>query len=129
MKHKKLHKWIFTFAGIGGVIGMTLGQLITSSFNPGGFLGSLSALSLFIIIDLIKNKMKKDNTPDVDERTRHNMMKYYAVIAHIFFGAAFIILGIVTSQGVQQISVNYLWGLVFAYLMISGIGGFIVSRR
>lgn len=129
MKNKKLHKWTFTYAAIGGVFGTQLGQLISGSFSLGGLLGSLSALLLVFLIDLTKNKMKKDRTPDFDERTRHNMTKYYAILPHVFIGIAFVVLGITTSMGVEQISVHYLWGLVFTYFMISGIGALIVSRK
>jgi hypothetical protein len=129
MKSKKLHKWTFTYAGIGGVFGMLLGQLIKGSFSMGGLLGSLFALLLIFLIDLTKNKMKKDKTPDFDERTQHNMTKYYAILPHVFIGIVFVGLGITTSMGVEQISVHYLWGLIFVYFMISGIGALLVSRR
>ncbi|WP_010651716.1 hypothetical protein [Oceanobacillus massiliensis] len=126
---KKINRWILTYVGICGLFGMTLGQLIKGTLNLGGFSGSLSAVLLFFIIDLIRNRMKKDRTPDFDERTRHNMLKYYVYISHIFIGGAFLLLAVVTSIGVEQISIYYLWILIFAYFMISGIGALIVSRK
>lgn len=126
---KKINRWILTFVSIGGLFGMTLGQLITGKLNLGGVLGSLSAVLLFFIIDLVRNRMKIDITPDFDERTRHNMLKYYVFIFHIFIGGAFLSLAVITSIGVEQISIYYLWILIFAYFMISGIGALIVSRR
>ena len=59
MKRRKMHKWNFTFAGIGGVIGMTIGQLLVGNLNFGGILGSLTALLLVVGIDVARMRLKK----------------------------------------------------------------------
>ncbi|MCM3741497.1 hypothetical protein M3210_14580 [Oceanobacillus luteolus] len=126
---QRISKWILTFGAIGALIGMTLGQLITGTLNLSGLLGSLSGVLLFFIIDLIRNRMKKDNTPDIDERTRYNMIRYYVYASNIFIGVAFLLLAIVTFVGMEQVSVYYLWIMIFVYFIISGIGAVVVSRK
>src|SRR5690606_32056787 len=112
---QRISKWILTFGAIGALIGMTLGQLITGTLNLSGLLGSLSGVLLFFIIDLIRNRMKNDNTPDIDERTRYNMIRYYVYASNIFIGVAFLLLAIVTFVGMEQVSVYYLWIMIFVY--------------
>ncbi|MFD1606133.1 hypothetical protein [Oceanobacillus luteolus] len=126
---QRISKWILTFGAIGALIGMTLGQLITGTLNLSGLLGSLSGVLLFFIIDLIRNRMKKDNTPDIDERTRYNMIRYYVYASNIFIGVAFLLLAIVTFVGMEQVSVYYLWIMIFVYFIVSGIGAVVVSRK
>jgi len=126
---QRISKWILTFGAIGALIGMTLGQLITGTLNLSGLLGSLSGVLLFFIIDLIRNRMKNDNTPDIDERTRYNMIRYYVYASNIFIGVAFLLLAIVTFVGMEQVSVYYLWIMIFVYFIISGIGAVVVSRK
>ncbi|WP_156855314.1 hypothetical protein [Oceanobacillus sp. AG] len=129
MKKKKLHKWVFTLAGIGGLIGMTFGQFIFGKLDFSGILGSLSAVILFFIIDLVKNRMKKDDTPDFDERTTHNVVKYYAYFSTGFIAVAFLLLAVVTASGLENVNISYLWILIFIYMLSSGIGAFIVSKK
>lgn len=129
MKNNRIGKWKFTLAGAGGVLGMTVGQLIAGKLSFAGVLGSLTAFFIFFIIDMVRNRKKKDNTPDIDERTRQNMTKYYAVIANVFLATAFLLLAIITYIGIEQISIMYLWLFITAYMMISGIGAFILMKR
>lgn len=129
MKKGKMHKWMLTFAAGGGFIGMIIGNLLTGSLDISVVLGALTALVLMFIIDLIRNRLKKDKTPDFDERTVNNMMKYYAIIANIFIAILFIGLAILSFMEIESIEISYLFIPIVVYLFTSGIGAIIVSRK
>ncbi|MBR3118661.1 hypothetical protein [Oceanobacillus profundus] len=129
MKRRKMHKWNFTFAGIGGVIGMTIGQLLVGNLNFGGILGSLTALLLVVGIDVARMRFKKDKTPDFDERTVKNMLKFYAYAANIFIALLFIGLGIISFMNIESVAVFYLMIPFAVYFLLSGVGALIVSRK
>lgn len=130
---KKLQKWNLTFMAVCGMLGAMIGLIIiyaiTGEFNFSSLLGFLTAAAILIIINVIKVLVKKDNTPETDERTRKNMLKFLLYASHIFIGTLFIALGIITILGIESISITYLWIIIIAYLWFSGIGGFIVSRK
>lgn len=129
MKKKKLQQWGFTIAALGGLIGMLIGTLLFSGLDWSAVLGALTGFVVIFMINLFYVKSKKDKTPEVDERTINNMRKYYAVIANLFLGALFLFLAAMTYMGYEQISIFYLWIFVISYMLISGIGALIVSRR
>lgn len=126
---KKLKSWNITFAAFGGLIGMIFGSFI---FNAGDFSAILGAATGFLIIFLINAlfvKAKKDNTPELDERTRGNMRNYYAIIGNVFMAILFIALTVLTYLGEDEVSISYLYIFVIAYMLISGVGALIVSKR
>ncbi|MFD1032527.1 hypothetical protein [Metaplanococcus flavidus] len=129
MKKKKYQQWNITIASTGGFVGVIIGTFIFSGVDWSAVLGALSGLIMIFIGNLIYVKSKKDKTPEVDERTINNMRKYYAIIANLFLGALFLILVAMTYLGYDQIAISYLWIFVIAYMLISGIGALIVSRR
>lgn len=129
MKKKKYAQWNITIASTGGLVGVIIGTLIFSGVDWSAILGAFTGLAIIFIGNLIYVKSKKDKTPEVDERIINNMRKYYAVIANVFLGALFLMVAAVTYMGHDQISINYLWIYVVAYMLISGIGALIVSRR
>ncbi|TFE00557.1 hypothetical protein [Jeotgalibacillus salarius] len=129
MKKKKLQKWGFTIAAMGGLGGMILGTLIFSGADWSAILGALTAFIIIFVINLLYVRSKNDQTPEVDERIVHNMRKYYAIIANVFLGILFLALSALTYMGHEQISLLYLWIFVVSYMFVSGIGALIVSRR
>ena len=129
MKKKKYQQWNITIASTGGLIGMLLGTFFTKGLDWSAILGALTGFAVIFLINLFYVRSKKDKTPEVDERTINNMRKYYAIIANVFLGALFLVLAAVTYMGHDQISISYLWMFVIAYMLISGIGALIVSRR
>lgn len=129
MKTRKSQRWIFSITAVFGLFGMTLGQLIQGKFDISVALGALTGAVLIFILELTKNRLKKNKTPDFDERTQHNMLKYYAVIPNIFIGIAILLLAVVALNGIEQVSINYLWLFFMAYVLISGIGALLVIRK
>ncbi|RNF39377.1 hypothetical protein [Planococcus salinus] len=129
MKKKKYAQWNITIASTGGLAGVIIGTLIFSGVDWSAILGALSGFLLIFIGNLIYVKSKKDKTPEVDERTINNMRKYYAIIANVFLGVLFLALAAITYMGHDQVSISYLWIFVIAYMLISGVGALIVSRR
>ncbi len=97
-----MHKWIFTFGAVGGVIGMTIGQLLKGNLDFASILGSFTALLLMVGVDVARMRLKKDKTPDFDERTVHNMQKFYAYAANIFIGTLLIGLAVVSLMGIEK---------------------------
>ncbi|MDZ5712765.1 hypothetical protein [Jeotgalibacillus haloalkalitolerans] len=129
MKKKKLQKWGFTLAGFGGLVGMIVGTLIFNGADFSAILGALTAFIIIFIVNVIYVRSKKDQTPEVDERIIHNMRKYYAVIANVFLCILFVALSALTFLDYEQISISYLWMFVIAYMLISGVGAIVVSKK
>ncbi|AIF42937.1 hypothetical protein [Virgibacillus sp. SK37] len=130
---KELQKWNLAFMAVcimfGAIIGLIIIYVITGEFNFSSLLGFITGATILFIINVIKVLVKNDNTPETDERTRKNMLKFLLYASNIFIGVLFITLGIITILGMESISITYLWIIIIAYLWFSGIGGFIVSRK
>ncbi|MEC2159229.1 hypothetical protein [Virgibacillus halodenitrificans] len=130
---KELQRWNLAFMAVcimfGAIIGLIIIYAITGEFNFSSLLGFITGATILFIINVIKVLVKNDNTPETDERTRKNMLKFLLYASNIFIGVLFITLGIITILGMESISITYLWIIIIAYLWFSGIGGFIVSRK
>lgn len=129
MKKKKYQQWNVTIASTGGLIGMVIGTVIFKGVDWSAILGAFAGFFIIFMGNFFYVRSKKDKTPEVDERTINNMRKYYAIIANLFLGVLFLLLAAVTYMGYDQITISYLWIFVVSYMLISGIGAFIVSRR
>lgn len=73
-----------TFGAVGALIGMLAGQFMKGGFDLSGFLGALTAAIILFTIDIIRNWRKRDSTPDFDERTTNNIIKFYAYASNGF---------------------------------------------
>src|SRR5690625_4860584 len=128
-----LQKWNLAFSAICGVLGAFIGLTIiyttTGKFDISLVLGVLAGATIIIVINFIKVLIKKDETPETDERIKKNLIIYLLYSSHIFIGLLFLALTLISFLGFETVSLTYLWIIIIAYLWISGIGGFIVSRR
>ncbi|WP_214879327.1 MULTISPECIES: hypothetical protein [unclassified Exiguobacterium] len=129
MKKKKHNSWIIAIGAASGLIGMLFGIYFTEGLDWASISGAITGFIFLFLINFFYVRSKKDQTPEVDERTINNIRKYYAIIANVFIGALFIILCMVSYMGHDQIAISYLWIFVISYMLISGMGAFIVSRR
>ncbi|WP_163970400.1 hypothetical protein [Oceanobacillus halotolerans] len=73
---KKTSKWTLTSGGITVLVGTTLEQSIQGKLSGPGLLGSLIITILLFVINIIRIRSKKDKTPEFDERTTRNMVKF-----------------------------------------------------
>src|SRR5699024_9036415 len=121
--------WIFTFGAIGAVIGMFLAQILKGSFDLAGMLGALTAALILVTIDLIRKLRKKDQTPEFDERTRNNMLKFYAYAGNGFILLSILICSILLITGTSYLSLTYLLLILFLYFSLSGTIAFIISCK
>jgi len=130
---KKLQKWNLALSALGGIlgtfIGLTIIYLTTGKFDLSLLLGALTAVTIIIIINMVKVLIKKDKLPETDERIQENMRNYLLYSSHIFIAGLFLTLTILTFLGFESISLTYLWITIIGYLWLIGLGGFIVSRR
>ncbi|MDQ7862403.1 hypothetical protein RCO48_19570 [Peribacillus frigoritolerans] len=121
------------YGGIALLIGIILAQTFTYitivDFSTASILGVLPVTIVLIIINLIQVKRKKDETPELDERTVNNMFKFYIYSSHIFLGLLFISLAIITFMDIRNVSTSHLWIIILAYMCCSGIGALIVKRQ
>lgn len=129
MKQKRMHKWFLTFGGVGAFVGIGIGNLISGGLDAAVLLGGFTAFLIMFTIDLIRMRMKKDKTPDIDERTQHNLTKYYAISANIFIALLFISLAVGSFLGTESVGLTYLVIPFIAYLFVSGIGALVVIRK
>lgn len=129
MKKNKFQKWIFSFGAIGALIGMVIGQLMSDGFDIAGILGALTATTILISIDIVRNWRKRDSTPDFDERTTKNMLKFYAYASNGFILLSLLIFSFLSFSGIERVSVLYVLVILFAYFSLSGATAFIISRR
>ncbi|GIQ63405.1 hypothetical protein PACILC2_19730 [Paenibacillus cisolokensis] len=130
---KNMGKWNLTFRAIsilaGAVLGLTLVYIIQEGVNLSVLLGALTATIILIVINVIKVRMQNDTIPDTDERTVKNVLKFFVFSSHILLGILFIALSMISFMGVKLVPISYLWIIIIGYLLIMGIGAFIVSRR
>ncbi|MFD1205227.1 hypothetical protein ACFQ38_08930 [Sporosarcina contaminans] len=128
-----LEKWapffIITCTFMGAVLGSFLVYYFQGEFPYEVLTGGLVAAVILTIVELIKQKRKKDNLPEADERVIRNVLRFFAYASHIFLAILFIALGVFTLLGNETISIFYLWIFFFSYIWIVGIGAFIIKRR
>ena len=133
MNMKKYPRFMFIYGAIGVIFGMILKMIIQQDYNLSTILGALTAAVILCGVDILriwltKNKTK-DKTPDFDERTINNILKFYAYVSALFIGLLLILLSIVSYLNIESVSVIYLWLFIILYLNISGIGVLIVSKK
>lgn len=130
---KKIQKWNMAFQAIvimlGAIVGLSIVYFVKGEFYFSVLLGFLAGAGILIVINIIKVCIKNDRTPDADERTIKNMLKFFVFSSHLFIGLLLVALSISTLTGIEQVSLSYLWIIIISYLWISGVGAFIVSRR
>lgn len=134
MKMKKnAGKWNLMFRSIsilvGAILGLSLLYIIQNEANLSVLLGASTATLILIGINVIKIRMKDDAIPDSDERTVKNVLTFSFISTYLLLGLSFIALSIISFMGVKFVSVGHLWIIIMVYLLITGIGAFIVSRR
>ncbi|MGM8212820.1 hypothetical protein ACLIBH_08500 [Virgibacillus sp. W0430] len=130
---KTFERWTPYIIIIGTLIGAVLGSLLVYLFQ-GEFpyevlAGGLAVAIILTVLQLIKQKRKKDNLPEADERVVYNVFRFFAYSSHITLAVLFIGLAVFTLLGYESISILYVWVLFFAYIWITGIGGLIMKRR
>lgn len=114
---------------IGTVLGTFLVYFIQDEFPYEVLAGGATAVLILIIIELIKQKRKKDKVPETDERVTQNVFNFMAYGSHIFITVLFIGLTVFTLLESDAIPIFYLWIFFFAYIVIVGLGGFIIKRK
>ncbi|KIO63384.1 hypothetical protein [Caldibacillus thermoamylovorans] len=128
-----LTKWTPFFIIACGLIGIVLGSFLAyffqGEFPYDVFAGGLVATIILIIIQVIKQKRKKDNLPEADERVIHNVFRFFAYASHLSLAILFIALAVFTLLGNESISILYLWIFFFSYIWIFGIGAILIKRR
>ncbi|GGN61983.1 hypothetical protein [Oceanobacillus indicireducens] len=128
-----LEKWtpffiiICTF--MGAVLGSILIYFIQGEFPSEVLTAGLIVAVILTIIEVVKQKGKKDNLPEADERIIRNVFRFFAYASHISLAILFIALGVFTLLGNESISIFYLWIFFFSYIWIVGIGSLIIKRR
>ncbi|WP_047981889.1 hypothetical protein [Ornithinibacillus contaminans] len=132
MENRK-RKWTLAYGGIAVLVGSIIGQTITyftkGEFSTASILGVLPVSIILIVINLIRERRKTDNTPEFDERTVKNMLKFSMCSSIIFLGLLFLSLVIITLLGIKNVQTSYLWIIILVYMCISGIGTLIVKRQ
>src|SRR5690625_3133826 len=127
MKKSKYSQWTLSFAGLGGLVGISLAQI--GDFDWAAVIGGLSAALLFFVINVIYVWRKSDETPEFDERTITNMRTFYFYAFIVFISSLFIGLGILLAMGVEVISTLTLFLVVIGYFVVCGIIALVISRR
>lgn len=133
MKNFYRTKWGLAFSGIICFIVFLVASVITyiirGRFNFNAVFGSFTGLSIIVIINGIYVYFKRDKTPEVDERIRNNIIKYFAYSSHIVFLLFMATLTVISFMGIESISISYLWIGIIVYMFVIGIGAMIVKHR
>lgn len=133
MKKKFPKQWSLAFAGFIGMFfkGLfeTIRYFVNGEFNIGGIIGSFIASTIAIVVNLIYVRRKKDNTPEIDERTRKNVFKYIAYASQIIFLILMVILSVLSFMEIESVSTISLWIVIWLNMLIIGVGSMIVMRR
>ncbi|MGM0830279.1 MAG: hypothetical protein ACQEU4_18815 [Bacillota bacterium] len=130
---KLIEKWGPFFAimctFIGAVLGSSLVYLNKGEFPYEVLAGGFLATIILIVIQVVKQKRKKDNLPEADERVIRNIFRFFAFSSHITLAILFMALAVITLLGNESISILYLWLVFFAYIWIVGVGALIIKVR
>lgn len=128
-----LEKWtpffIITCTFMGAVLGSFLVYFFQGEFPYEVLTAGLIVAVILTIIEVIKQKRKRDNLPEADERVIRNVFRFFAYASHLFLAILFIALAVFTFLGNESISIFYLWIFFFSYIWIVGIGVFFIKRR
>ena len=128
-----LEKWVpyfmIAFITIGAFIGSAVINYLQGDVPYEVIVGFVVASVMLTIIQMVKQKLKKDRLPEVDERVAKNVSKFFAYSSHITLGLVVVGLAVVTALGDEAISIYYLWVLFILYLWVVSIGTFILKRR
>lgn len=124
---KKYSKWTLSFGAIGGLVGLAIAQF--GNFNGTAILGGLFATLILAMINLIYVMNKSDTTPEFDERTTHNILKFYAYASNAFILLSIMLLTFLLMTGVEQLSLTVTLLILFAYFSLSGTMALIISRK
>lgn len=114
---------------IGVMLGSFLVYIFKGEFPYEVLTGGLVAAIILTLIQVIKQKRKRDNLPEADERVAYNIFRFFSYTSHIFLAILFIALAIFTFIGNEFISIYYLWIFSFSYIGIAGLGVLIIKRR
>lgn len=128
-----LTKWtpyfIIACTFLGALLSSFLIYYFQSEFPYEILIAALVASVILMIIQVVKQKRKKDNLPEADERIIQNIFRLFAYTSHIVLAILFVSLGVFTLLGNESISIFYLWILFFSYIWIVGIGTIVIFRR
>ena len=84
---KILEKWtpyfIITCTFIGAVLSSFLAYIFQGEFPYEVLIGGLVATIILTVIQVIKQKHKRDNLPEADERVIRNVFRFFAYTSHI----------------------------------------------
>lgn len=127
-------KWTFAYNGIAVFLGILIAQFIkvlilNGDFSIAALIGALPVSIVFIIVNIVQVKRKQDNTPNMDERTMKNILKFQTFASQIFIGLLFVSLIIITFMSVDSVPTTLLWIIILLYMCLYGIGTLIVKRK
>lgn len=114
---------------MGAVLGSIFIYLFQGEFPYEVLTTGLVVAVVLTVIEVIKQKRKRDNLPDADERVIRNVFRFFAYVSHIFLAILFIALAAFTLLEKESISIFYLWLFFFSYIWVVGIGTLIIKRR
>ncbi|MFD1416879.1 hypothetical protein [Oceanobacillus jeddahense] len=131
---KSIEKWTPFLGIIGSLVGVVLGSSLYYFFQGEEFpydvlLGGITGAIIIAVFVWRMKKRKKDNTPEADERVKHNVFRFSAYASHLSLVILFLGLTVITLFGIESVSIMYLWIFFFAYIWITGIGTVIARRR
>ena len=104
---QQLTKWVpyylITCTFLGAVLGSFLIYYFQGEFPYEVLTAGLVATLFLTVIEVIKQKKKKNNIPDADERVIKNISRFFAYTSHILTSILFISLGVFTLLGKESI--------------------------
>lgn len=127
-------KWTLAYAGIAVFLGILISQLMkiltdSNTFTTAPLIGVLPVSIILIGVNIVQVKRKKDNTPNMDERTIKNILKFQTFSAQIFIGLLFVSLIVITFLNVESVPTLLLWIIILLYMCLNGIGTLIVRGK
>jgi hypothetical protein len=123
--------FLVVFNIIGGILGMFIvGNLYGTYEYKTACIISCGAIIISFTILFIKQllKGKKDNAPEVDERSIILLQRYLIIVLSIFFIISCLLILGLFFMNIQQIEIGLLAVYMSINIILIALGGFIVKK-
>ncbi|RLQ94523.1 hypothetical protein [Falsibacillus albus] len=132
-----MKKWGTIMIAVTIIGGMGIGFFLVNLFLPdlpvgtiyAGIGGSIAGIGIVMGIGKMRQRRKKNNVPEVDERTWMNIKNFYAISLYFVLIGSMLLVCILFTIGMKTIEVGALAIYLLLIFMLLAVGTTVVRRR